>query len=127
MGRIRFTRLARSADPHGNVYFTRRRVTQACLDALLEEIHRNGAKILERVGQEQPGTFMKVCGMLVPKELSVEHSGALLSKLSDEQLGLMISELESRIANRLNGESAKLINAQAEPDQQERQPFGEAG
>ena len=52
--------LSSAADPHGNVYFTRRRVNQAFLEALLEEFHKNGAKILERVGQEQPGTFMKV-------------------------------------------------------------------
>jgi hypothetical protein len=114
MGRIGFTGLGRSADPHGNVYHTRRRVNQAFLEALLEEFHKNGAKILERVGQEQPGTFMKVLAMLTPKELNVEHSNPA-SQLSDETLALMISELERRIADRLSGESAKLNNAQTEP------------
>ena len=38
------------ADPHGNVYFTRRRLNQTFLEALLEEFHKNGPKILERVG-----------------------------------------------------------------------------
>jgi hypothetical protein len=125
MGRIGFTGLARSADSHGNIYYTRRRVNQAFLEALLEEFHKNGAKILERVGQEQPGTFMKVLAMLVPKELKVEH-GNPISQLSDETLALMISELESRIGNQLSGEGAKLINAQAEPEPRE-QPFGEVG
>jgi hypothetical protein len=36
-----------------------------------------------------------------------------MDKLSDEQLCLMISELESRIANRLSCESARLNNAQS--------------
>jgi hypothetical protein len=114
MGHIGFTGFARSADPHGNVYYTRRRVNQAFLEALLEEFHKNGAKILERVGQEQPGTFLKVLGMLVPKELKIEHSNPA-SQLSDETLALMIGELESRIANRLSGGDAKLINTQTEP------------
>jgi hypothetical protein len=41
--------------------------------ASLEEFHKNGAKILERVGQEQPGTFMKVLAMLCPREVKLEH------------------------------------------------------
>src|SRR5262245_9098855 len=102
------------ADPYGNVYYTRRRVNQAFLDALLEEFHKNGPKILERVGQEQPGTFMKVLGQLVPKELKVEHSNPL-SHLSDEQLAAMVAHLEEQIAAKLSGENAKVITAEAEP------------
>jgi hypothetical protein len=107
MGHIGFTGFAKSADPTGNVYFTRRRVNQAFLEALLEEFHKNGAKILERVGQEQPGTFMKVLALLVPKELKIEHTNPT-SKLSDEELAMMIAALEER----LTGETAKVINAE---------------
>jgi hypothetical protein len=91
------------------------------LEALLEEFHKNGPKILERAGQENPATFLKALVQLVPRELSFEHSGTILGKLSDEQLAAIISELESRIANQLSGESAKLINAQVE-QQSEPQP-----
>ena len=84
------------------------------MEALLEEFHKNGAKILERVGQEQPGTFMKVLAMLVPKELKVEQSNAL-SRLSDEQLAAMVAHLEEQIAAKLSGENAKVVNAEAEP------------
>ena len=103
-----------SADPHGNVYFTRRRLNQTFLEALLEEFHKNGPKILERVGLEQPGILLKRLTMLVPRELKIEH-GNPTNGLSDEQLALMVAELEGRISARLKGENAKLIEAQAEP------------
>jgi hypothetical protein len=114
MSGIGFTGFTRSADPSGNVYLTRRRVNEAFLRALLEEFHKNGAKILERVSQEQPGTFMKVLGQLVPKELKVEHSNPL-SRLSDEQLAAMVAHLEEQIAAKLSGENAKVVNAEADP------------
>jgi len=105
------------ADPTGNVYFTRRRVNEAFLEALLEEFHKNGPKILERAGQENPATFLKVLAQLVPRELSVEHSGSIIGKLSDEQLAAMISECDRQIAEQLAkraaGENAKLIDTQA--------------
>jgi len=87
-----------TADTHGNVYFTRRRVNEAFLEGLLEEFHKNGAQIIHRAGQENPATFLKVLAQLVPRELSVEHSGSILSKLSDEQLAAMLSEVERQIA-----------------------------
>src|SRR5262249_56641614 len=53
-----------------------------------------------------------------PRELPVEHAGSIISKLSDEQLAAMITELDKQIQEALaiaNGENAKVINAQAEP------------
>src|SRR5262249_23150901 len=85
---------------------------------LLEEFHQNGAKILRRAGEENPATFLKVLAQLVPRELQVEHSGTIISKLSDEQLSAMIAALDVQIQEALaaaNGENAKVINAQAEP------------
>ena len=85
------------------------------MEGLLEEFHKNGAQIIHRAGQENPATFLKVLAQLVPRELSVEHSGSIIGKLSDEQLAAMIAELDRLIADRFAGKNAKLINAQAEP------------
>ena len=55
---------------------------------------------------------------LVPKELQVERSGSIISKLGDEQLAAMIAALDVQIQEALaaeTGENAKVINAQAEP------------
>jgi len=78
----------------------------------------HGREIIRRAGQEQPGTYLKVLAQLVPKELQVEHSGSVISKLSDEQLSAMIAALDVQMQEALaiaNGENAKVINAQAEP------------
>src|SRR5262245_44591023 len=107
-----------AVDPHGNVYFTRRRVNQAFLEALLEDFHAHGKEVIRRAGQESPATYMKVLAQLVPRELQVEQSGSVISKLSDEQLSAMISEIDrqmAELAKRAAGENAKLIEAVAEP------------
>ena len=57
---------------------------------------------------------MKVMAMLCPKEVKLEH-GNPTNGLSDEALASMVAELEERIASRLQGENARVIDAQAEP------------
>jgi hypothetical protein len=123
MGRIGFTGFARSADPLGSVYYTRRRVNEAFLRAALEDFHKNGAIALDRCAREQPASYLKIFALLMPREIKLEHQNPT-DALSDEQLALMVAELEERISARLQGESAKLIDAQAEPEPRE-QPFGE--
>src|SRR5262245_17086808 len=45
----------------------------------------------------------------MPRDLKIEHSSPLAA-LSDEQLALMIADLEQRIATRVSGGEAKVIN-----------------
>jgi hypothetical protein len=105
---------ASSGNPSADVYIARRRANDAFLRDLIVHWQENGREILERVGREQPGTYMKVMAMLCPKEVKLEQ-GNPTSGLSDEQLVAMVAELEERIASRLQGENARVIDAQAEP------------
>jgi hypothetical protein len=107
-----------------DLYIARRRVNDAFLRDLIAHWQENGREILEKVGSEQPGTYMKVKAMLMPKEMKVETTPSTLSKLSDEQLQAMIVELERRLADRLNGETAKVIDGQAEALPSPDQPAG---
>jgi pyruvate-formate lyase-activating enzyme len=79
---------------------------------LIQDWKENGREILKRVAREQPGTYMKVMAMLMPRELKVESTQAVISGLSDEQLRAMIHELQERIAKKLE-EGAKVINGKA--------------
>jgi uncharacterized small protein (DUF1192 family) len=81
---------------------------------MLRYWERSGMKVIERVAMEQPGTLLKCLTMLVPRELKVEHHNPTGS-LSDEQLVMMVAELEERISSRLQGETARVINAEALP------------
>jgi hypothetical protein len=42
--------------------------------------------VFKRVRRESPASYLKVCAMLAPKELSVEHSAAAIKELTDEEL-----------------------------------------
>lgn len=95
----------------GDVNLSRRRINQSFLRRLIEHFERDGEKVIERVAQESPGTYLKVLALLMPRESRVEISNPT-GKLSDEQLGMMIAELEERITAHLSGENAKVINAE---------------
>src|SRR5262245_31475963 len=105
-----------SGTPSAEVYIARRRVNDAFLRDLIRDWEAHGAEVLAQVRREQPGTYMKVMAMLMPKEMKVETGQTTLSNLTDEQLQAMIHELEERIAAKLSGEEAKVINGGAATD-----------
>jgi len=65
------------------------------------------------VRRESPASYLKVCAMLVPKELKFEHSGGVKA-MSDEQLDRAIELIEAAIAKRDAGANAKLVEGKAE-------------
>jgi hypothetical protein len=99
-----------SGNPAADLYIARRRANDAFLRDLVRHWQEHGPEVIDRVAKEQPGTLLKCMTMLVPKEMKIEHSNPT-SRLSDEELAMMIAALEER----LTGENAKLIDAQAEP------------
>src|SRR5262245_42489495 len=105
-----------SGTPSADVYIARRRVNDAFLRDLIRDWEAHGAEVLAQVRREQPGTYMKVMAMLMPKEMKMETGQTTLSNLTDEQLQAMIHELEERIAAKLSGEEAKIINEGAATD-----------
>lgn len=104
-----------SASLAGDVNIARRRINQSFLRRFIEHFEQHGEKVIARVAEEQPGTYLKCLCLLMPKESRIEVSNPT-GKLSDEQLALMVSELEQRIASRLSGEDAKVIPHDPERD-----------
>ena len=56
---------------------------------------------------------MKICALLVPRELQVEHSGGVKA-MSDEQIETAIEAIKAMLEARA-GEAAKVIEGTAEP------------
>jgi hypothetical protein len=56
---------------------------------------------------------MKICALLVPKELKVEHQGSV-SQLTDEQLDQAIAAIQDMLDRRA-GDDAKVIEGEATP------------
>jgi hypothetical protein len=72
---------------------------------LAEHFEREGPKVIAKVAKEQPAAYLKICAMLVPKEMKVEPSGGVKA-MSDEQLDAALDALREILATRA-GEAAK--------------------
>ena len=88
-----------SGNPGGSLEATRRSFNKDFLLALAADFKKHGAAAIEKVREQQPAAYMKICALLVPKEMRLEHSGGV-KDLTDE-------ELEQAIAA-INTESLKL-------------------
>jgi hypothetical protein len=49
----------------------------AFLKALSALFGREGAKVIAKVAKHQPAAHMKICALLVPREMKVERSGGV--------------------------------------------------
>src|SRR5215831_14863266 len=96
-----------SGNPGGSPEATRRAFNKRFLLDLAEDWQQHGREVFKRVRRESPAAYLKVCAMLVPKEMKVEHQGRL-GQLTDEQLDEAIAMLEEMIARRA-GDRATLI------------------
>src|SRR5262249_60433905 len=72
-------------DFSGSPEATRRAFNKRFLLDLAEDWQQHGREVFKRVRRESPASYLKVCAMLVPKEMKVEHQGRL-GQLTDDQL-----------------------------------------
>ena len=63
--------------------------------------------MFKRVRRESPAAYLKVCAMLVSREMKLEHSGGVKA-MSDEQLEQGIELIKQMIAER-DAANAKVI------------------
>lgn len=84
-----------SGNPAGRVKGSRNKLEEDFLRVVYEDWKANGADVLAKVRDNEPGTYLRVVGQIIPKEskVDVEHSGAI------EHRGL--PEISSRVAELL--------------------------
>src|SRR5262245_48737443 len=104
----------RSGNPAGAPVGSRHRqqLNGEFIAAFLRDFRQGGAKTIERVRRLHPAAYMKICALLVPREMKIEQTNPITG-LSDEQLDAMISHLEESIARRTAGGDTKLIEGTA--------------
>jgi hypothetical protein len=113
----------------GNAQRTRHIFNKAFLEALANDFREGGPQAIARVRKYQPAAYMKICALLVPREMKVEHSGAIKA-MSDEQLEEAIEVLQAMLAAKIPGDQAKVIDGTAEtvalpapdPDDKRKRP-----
>jgi hypothetical protein len=102
-----------SGNPGGSPEATRRAFNKRFLLDLAEDWQQHGREVFKRVRRESPAAYLKVCAMLVPKELKFEHSGGVKA-MTDEQIERSIELIKEMLAQREAGANAKVIEGTAE-------------
>src|SRR5262245_43677063 len=74
---------------------------------------RGGRKAIEKVMRNQPAVFLKLLVLLVPRQMTLDHSGGVKA-MTDEQLERTLEVLQALIAQREAGENAKVVEGEAE-------------
>jgi len=83
------------------------------MQALLLHFRQHGKKAIEKVAREQPASYLKILGLLVPREHKVEHSNPI-KDLTDEQLEAMIEYIKTSLEAQAGG-SVRVIEGMIEP------------
>ena len=94
----------------GNAQHTRHIFNKAFVQALAADFRKGGPEAIAKVRKQQPAAYMKICALLVPREMQVEHSGGVKSK-TDEELERGIEAIQAMLAARDAGSHAKMIEA----------------
>src|SRR5262249_37268214 len=104
-----------SGNPGGSLEATRRSFNKDFLLALAADFKKHGAAAIEKVRKQHPAAYMKICALLVPREMKLEHSGGIKA-MTDEQIEHSIELIKEVLAKRAAkaGDNAKVINAVAE-------------
>ena len=77
------------------------------MQALLLHFRQHGKKAIEKVAREQPASYLKILGLLVPREHKVEHSN-LVKDMTDEELEAAIEFIQKMLATQ--AEKANVID-----------------
>jgi hypothetical protein len=92
---------------------TRRSFNKDFLLALAADFKKHGAAAIEKVRKQNPAAYMKICALLVPREMKLEHSGGVKA-MTTEQIERAIEFIKEQLAQREAGANAKVIEGEAE-------------
>jgi len=91
----------------------RARFSSEFMSALLRDFRQGGAAAIAKVRKYQPAAYMKICALMIPKEMKLEHSGSAIKAMTDEELDVALEALRQLLADR--EAAANVIEASAEP------------
>ena len=92
---------------------TRRSFNKDFLLALAADFKRHGSEAIAKVRKQHPAAYLKVCALLVPREMKVEPSGGIKA-MTDEQIERSIEIIKEILAQREAAANAKVIEGEAE-------------
>jgi hypothetical protein len=104
---------ALTGNPAGRLRGSRNRLSEEVICALLRDFREHGQKAIAKVRREQPGVYLKVLALLIPRQDKLEHTNTIKT-MTDEELESAIAFLHEMMAAQAVG-SAHLVEMKAEP------------
>jgi len=84
-----------SGNPNGRPKGSRNKLGEKFLAALCDDFEENGVAAIQRVREENPAVYVKVCASIIPKQMQVELND--LNHLSDEQLDAQLAAITQKL------------------------------
>jgi hypothetical protein len=103
---------AGAGNPTGRLRGSRNALSEEVICAILRDFRKHGEKAVAKVRRTHPAAYLKICALLIPREMKVERSDGV-SSLSDEELEQAIASIRAMLA--AQAENAKVIEGTAEP------------
>ena len=101
-----------SGNPAGRPRGSRNALSEEVICALLRDFRKHGEKAVAKVRRDNPGVWLKVIAMLIPREHRVQHSNPI-KDLTDEELEIMIEHIKASLEAQARG-SARVIEGTIE-------------
>ena len=79
----------------------------------MRDFRQGGPAAIAKVRKYQPAAYMKICALVVPKEMKLEHSGDVIKAMTDEELDVALEALRDLLARR--EAAANVIEGSAKP------------
>ena len=102
-----------SGNLSGNVHRSRHALNADTIREMHAAFRQGGREAIDKVMRTQPAVFLKLLVLLVPRQMTLDHSGGLKA-MTDEEIEQTIEVIQNMIAARA-GEAAKAIAGTAEP------------
>src|SRR6266481_2893701 len=64
-------------NPAGRMRGSRNKLSEEVICALLRDFRKHGEKAVAQVRRTQPAAYLKICALLVPREMKLEPSGGV--------------------------------------------------
>ena len=115
-----------SGNLSGNVHRSRHALNADTIRAMHGAFRRGGRKAIETVMRNQPAVFLKLLVLLVPRQMTLDHSGGVKA-MTDEQIERGIELIKEMLAQREAGANAKVIEAEKEEEEISALPVSGSG
>jgi len=102
-----------SGNAAGNVHRSRHALNADTIREMHAAFRQGGREAIDKVMRTQPAVFLKLLVLLVPRQMTLDHSGGVKA-MTDEQIERAIEAIEELIAKREAGANAKVIEGEAE-------------